>query len=380
MVVDMRRVVLMLFAAVLLIASVPVTASVRGRSRPAPASTSTAVAASTAPAAPGVAVTQELVVDGNLLRVDGRRWIARGVNLYVLPAGWPEATNATYRHRAAIFDRMVALGINSVRLNFWASAWEREAEGLTREVQVERLVEVVEAATDRGLRVLLTWHDFTDDPSGFVTGYDAVFPMMRAVLQQPEIADDPLVHLEPFNEPGGDIGWDAWRPGMLATMTYLRAELGYRRTLFVDTPGWSSRFSPAEADEVLAHDAELRGGAPNVAFANHRYPGANVTYEASGDRATHDAEVLRHVGSYPIVGTEHGWDLDHGHGPRPQWLAELLDHLVTDRIPAGHNGAFAWVWSWHPNGLTRGVDSAAEITTLSEHGRLWQQRYWDRLD
>jgi hypothetical protein len=61
------------------------------------------------------------------------------------------------------------------------------------------------------------------------------------------------------------------------------------------------------------------------------------------------------------------------------WLRELLRHLVGSAIPAGHNGVFAWTWSWDPNGQVVGSADAQAISTLSPYGRLWKDEYYSKM-
>jgi hypothetical protein len=308
-------------------------------------------------------------VDGNLLRLGGKRWIARGTNVYVQEDGDRAAVDGIWRNREAMYDRMVSLGINPVRLNYWTS------------VDPSRVLDHVASAASRGLHVLLCLHDVTGRTGPDLLGtIDAGRRAMTALYETPGIGDNPLVYFEPWNEPGPGP-WPEWRTFMEASVSHLRG-LGYRRLVVVDTPSWSWTFSPEEADRMLAFDASLLGGKAQVVFANHRYPRpkepSDVSYERA-HRAEHDAGVLRHVGLYPILATEHGWNVDDPPQDCERWLRELLRHLTRTAIPAGHNGVFAWMWSWDPNGQVMGFEDERAVSTLSWYGELWEDEYYGKL-
>jgi hypothetical protein len=312
---------------------------------------------------------RSLVVDGNLLKLDGRRWIARGTNVYVQEDGDRATVDGIWRNREAMYDRMVSLGINAVRLSYWTS------------VDPARVRDHVASATARGLHVLLCPHDVTGRTGADLLGMiDAGRRTTTVLYGTPGIGDNPLVYFEPWNEPGPGP-WPEWRAFMEASVSHLRG-LGYRRPIVVDTPGWSWTFSPEDADRMIAFDAALLGGKAQVVFANHRYPRPHQPADVSYDRehrAEHDETVLRHVGTYPILATEHGWNVDDPPQDCERWLRELLRHLVASAIPAGHNGVFAWMWCWDPNGQVEGPADARAITTLSAYGRLWNDEYYSRM-
>lgn len=318
---------------------------------------------------PEAADARSLVVDGNLLKVGGKRWVARGSNVWVQEDGGRAAVDGIWRNREAMYDRMVSLGLNAVRLNYRAS------------VDPARVRDHVASATSRGLHVLLCLHDVTGRTGGELLGkLDAGRRTMTALYARPGVGDNPLVTFEPWNEPG-PVPWPEWRAFMEASVAHLRG-LGYRRPIVVDTPGWSWTFSPEDADRMIAFDASLLGGTAQVVFANHRYPRpkepADVSYDRA-HRAEHEAGVLRHVAAYPILATEHGWNVDDPPQDSERWLRELLRHLVTSAIPAGHNGVFAWTWSWDPNGQVEGSADARAISTSSAYGRLWEDEYYRKM-
>jgi hypothetical protein len=120
----------------------------------------------------------------------------------------------------------------------------------------------------------------------------------------------------------------------------------------------------------------------HVASANHRYPSPKQPADVSYDRvrkAEHEAGVLQYVDDYPIVATEHGWNVDDPPQDGERWLRELLRHLVRSSIPAGHNGVCAWMWCWNPNGQVEGYGDSRAIATLSDYGRLWEDEYYSAM-
>jgi hypothetical protein len=312
---------------------------------------------------------EPLVVDGNLLKLGGRRFVASGSNVWVQEDGWKEAVDGLWRHRESMYDRMASLGLNAVRLNFRAS------------VDPARVQDHVLSATARGLRTFLCLHDTTGRTGpALLEKRDTGLRTLAALHALPGVGDNPLVYLEPWNEPGPGSSAE-WRALMEPTVRRLRG-LGYRRPLVLDTPSWSWSFSPSDADTLMALDSALLGRPAQLVFANHRYPrpraGARTSYDAD-DRATHDADVLRHAARYPILATEHGWNVDDPPQDCERWLRELLRHLLRNAIPLGHNGVLGWMWFWDPNGQTAGYADPAALTALSAYGRLWDEEYYGPL-
>ena len=317
-----------------------------------------------------------LAVRGNLLVVGGSRWIARGVVDYLVPfytdgPGVPDPALASYVHtdfteRNRAFAAMRADGINVVRVPV-GTPGVGSAYHLNLASYVRHLVLVAAAAHAAGLRVLICWWDSLAQGSQLVTSYRADFPMMAAVARA--LRRDPWVFFEPDNEPNG-VTVAQWLRVMEATDREWRRVIGYRGPLVMDTPGYSWSF-PVQAAAALQHlDASLLGSAPQLVFANQRYPDG-VGCFCSTQQAQWQALVGRWVGHYPILGTEYG-DFNAGFPVNGAWLVELARYLLHVAVPRGDNGMITFVWSWvDPNSLT-----TTDHRTLNHLGTGILHSFW----
>ena len=318
-----------------------------------------------------------LQVRGNLIERGGVRFLARGAVDYVLPfysgAGGgadltlKSATEANYADRAAAFRTMRSDGVNLVRIPLGLPGWTSDIYGLGgQKAYLRRLVSVVRAAESAGLVVDLCWFDSLGWGSDLPDRYRRAWPMERAVIEA--VGRDPDVVYEPFNEPNG-LSWGQWSQVIQGTLTEWRRVFGYRGVLILDTIDYSWTFSASAASQVQKFDARLLGSAPQVVFANHRYPNGASCF--CGRQVSNFQQTIgQWVGRYPLIGGEYGVYVA-GFVPNPDWMAQFLP-TIRRLDSNGLNGAILFVWRWvDANSLTK-----AEGSTLSAYGRIVRSELW----
>lgn len=321
---------------------------------------------SSSPNSPPVLRTSaNLLVDGR-----GHRVVLRGVTLYAVPfedagAGHPDpnlqrVTSTVYADRTAIFHSIAATGANVVRIPVSGYSWTHDTYGLGGSAgYLRRLVAIVDAARHAGLYVIIGWWDATAWGTTFPANEPGQAAMMAAVAHA--FRHDGRVMFEPFNEPNG-IGWSSWQGVVTRTLDLWRRQIGYRGVLILDTIAFSWDFDPAQATVVLDEDRRI-AGTPDVVFANHRYANTDTCFCGRAAQAWTD-DVERFVGTFPILGDEYG-NFNAPFPPQPAWTSQFLAYVGTRSIPAGLNGALAFVWYWvDPNTMT-----AADAHTLTAYGR-----------
>lgn len=322
---------------------------------------------------------------GNLLKRGDERFIAVGINQYILNREWQEPCEAFFVHRAAIYDRFVELGFNAQRIGFWAKSYAEPDGFLSKSVQRERIRRICVEAAERGIYSLICLWDTVgqNTEADLARSREHGFPMFEDLMKMPGIGDNPYVMFNPWCEPG-IVAHDIWYRHFELTIRSLRS-MGYKGVIFIDTPTWSWTFREVQ---VSGHVDRLLALDENICFANHRYPQGDLEkgYEYLGDaRRKHVEEVLQYVGKYPILGSEYGWHafLDGPGGAsqnHPLWISQLLDHFVDVDIPAGLNGVLLWKWNWMPDGLTIPENYTREgMLTLSQYGNIANNHLWSRL-
>jgi hypothetical protein len=294
---------------------------------------------------------QALKVQGHLLRDGKDRYILSGVTMYALPfytdsggaadAPLTSTTAYEYAHRVEIFAAMKQAGANTVRIALGTAGYDTDVYGLSKTEYVQRAQNLVAAAKAASLRVIFAWWDSLGFAADLPAKYMTTFPMMTDIYRV--IGADSAVTYEPFNEPNA-ISWDQWLPVAEATVKFWREQLGYHGVLWLDTTGYSWDFDPKYATQLLASDPKV-DGTPQIVFANHRYANLNTCFCGS-EKAGWIAAVGQYVSRYPIAGTEYGWWDGAGFTPMPSWNAQLYDYIVDTAVPAGYNGAAAFVWDW----------------------------------
>ena len=345
----------------------------RGRGRAALVAALVALVALVATSCGGPStVRSALSVRGNLL-VDqaGRRFVVKGVTVEVVPfyAASDEAatlltgaTDAEFANREEVFRSIRAAGANTVRIPVSADVY-RSLSAKAAADYLNRLSASVAAATANGLTVIIGWWDSLAAGSALPDQVGGWLPAMKAVADL--FRRDPSVLYEPMNEPN-DVEWTTWRSVTARVVSYWRKVIGYRGPLVLDTSGYSWNFDPASADAIIALDKGLLGRA-DVVFANHRYANQNTCFCGPEKQAFVDT-IEGVVGKYAILGTEYG-AFNGANPPHLEWNAEFLDYLATTSIPAGLNGAVAFVWHWiDPNTIAQ-----PGTATLTPWGQIVEQ-------
>lgn len=324
-------------------------------------------------------------LSGTTLTVDGERVVLAGASAYVLPfylgpdggadTSLASTTDRVYRERDAMLDRMAAAGVNTLRIPVGTQVFNHDDDvyGLGGPAgYLERLVAVVQSASDRDIRVVVGWWDAHRTGADWATSYSESFPMMRQVREA--LQEQPGVVYEPFNEPH-DVTWDQWQTAMTETVRFWRTELDYDGVLLLDTIGYSWSFDPDYADAMMSVDAGLRpDGSAALAFANHRYAN-NSTCFCDDERATFEQSIGRYLPDYPIIGTEYGRWTGPDFVPQERWNAEFAAYVADSAVPAGLNGYLAFVWDWvDENSMT--TDSGR---VLNDYGQLVSDRVLKKI-
>jgi hypothetical protein len=178
--------------------------------------------------------------------------------------------------------------------------------------------------------------------------------------------------VEPVTEPEVE-SWLDWSARTAELLKYWRATLGYRGIVIVDTPYWSWTFDPKWALRVTSTDASLLGSQSQVVFANGRYSNGSDQFFGQ-DKATWAADILQHVDEFAILGSEYGW----ANAPYPvswKWNQQFFRYLAETAVPAGINGALAFVWHWVDDNTMTENDGL----TLSRAGRQYVAEFVHRL-
>lgn len=292
-----------------------------------------------------------LEVSGNLIHLaSGPRFVVKGVVVYALPFYYDNqavdqplmsVTDQVASDPQGLFATIRATGANTVRIPLSALVYNDNRYGPGGPTgYLERLRAVVRAASAAGLHVVLSWWDALGEGSALLADYKSQFPMMRTVATM--FRHNNRVVYEPYNEPNG-MTWDQWIVLMERTLSYWRADIGYRGLLIADTPMYSWDFEPVYVRRLLQYDAALLGHA-DLVVANHRYPNGSPCF-CGAERASWVAKVGQYVRQFPILGTEYG--IADGIGPAELgWARGFLSYLSSTAIPSGFNGAIGFVWNW----------------------------------
>lgn len=294
-----------------------------------------------------------LTMEGTVLEADGGRFVLAGASAYIMPfytaedGGRDEAlagtTEGAYDNLGAVLEEMSRSGVNTLRVPVAVAGYEEDIYELGgKGGYLDRLRQVVEAAADEDIRVVVGWWDSHSLGAEWLDRYTESFAMMADVHDALE--PWPSVVYEPFNEPH-DITWEQWEPVMEDVVRYWRDDLGYDGVLLLDTIDYSWSFDPDVAQRVLDLDAGLRDGEPAVVFANHRYANDQTCF-CGAELDEWEQEVGQYVDDFPIAGTEYGRWTGPDFQPQEQWNVEFAQHAAQVAVPAGMNGYLAFVWDW----------------------------------
>ncbi len=330
------------------------------------------------PQFPAGASLPAVTVENNLLMTGDSRFVMRGATAYMLPfylvddradTALAYVTSRDYADRDRIFADMRDAGVNTVRIPVSSEGFRDDAYGLGGAAgYLQRLSAIVASARSAGLRVIVGFWLSGAVSDDLARDYPSLFPFMGTVVS--ELGSDDVMY-EPLNEPLG-LSSDLWLSVMSAVVTEWRSDLRYHGVLILDTTGYSWDFSAPAATALMTLDTRLLGGHPNLAFANHRYPNDNTCFCGS-ERQEWASSVEEFASRFPIVGTEYG--IYDATGPAQLgWMRQFLSYVSRYAIPAGFNGAVAFVWDWvDPNSLT--VDDGSKLST---YGRVVAAELWSR--
>ncbi|MEQ8966762.1 MAG: glycoside hydrolase family 5 protein [Azospirillaceae bacterium] len=255
-------------------------------------------------------------------------------------------TNYEYPSAGTI-DAYAAAGCSLVRLPF---RWERLQRRLFADfdlVERQRLIGAVDAATRRGLLVVLDPHNYAGyrlwygDGQGHKIGTEAVpvdaFADFWGRLA-PDFADNPAVLFGLMNEPQG-IGIGPWRDAAQAAIDAIRAT-GAGNLILAPSTDWTGGHSWFKNDKhaVLA---TLRDPAGRMAWEAHQYLDSDnsgthptvVSPVIGPERLARLTEWARARGEMVFLGETNAGDrnaLDRASAP---WraLTGLMDYLLANR-------------------------------------------------
>ncbi len=315
-----------------------------------------------------LSVAKNLIVD-----TGGKRVVLTGASDYLVPFytsddGSPDphladAVTTDFGRRGDDFAAMRKAGYNTVRVPLGVNVYQNNpyyGGGSTE--YLHRLQEVVTSAKAAGLYVIFGWWGLLGGQQS-TEQLQPALDMMRAVAGQ--FAGNPEVLFEPVNEPN-NLDWAGWQTSMKTIVTWWRQTIGYRGPLIIDTINYSWDFDAAQAKTLQSLDAGLLGADSQVVFANHRYANANTCF--CGDELNDwQSSVGANVNTFPILGTEYGWFNNQG-DPQPKWNSQLFSYLASKSVPAGMNGALAFVWHWvDQNSMTTDTSALDDNATMYDH-------------
>jgi Cellulase (glycosyl hydrolase family 5) len=298
-------------------------------------------------------------VEGNrIVSPHGDRFVMKGVVApYGTFAGGDAAGLGRRNERMAPgdFERIASLGANTVKVYVTPAAVERQAER-------ERLDEVVQAARDEGLVVILT---------GFYAEFEETLPWVRRTAE--EYAGDPYVWILPMNEPGCTVpepgaqctDYEDWQRDHRRYVTAIR-EAGMESPIMVNTPGYSWDLTGAR---------EYPLGDEDVVLGAHRYANdaTSLTPEA---RREIERGWARLAARRPVVLDEVGNYNGDGFGNSVEWTREMIDYARRWVERGEGSGVVAFNWRWSdPNTLT-----SPEGGELTEWGRIFVNRFLEAGD
>jgi len=343
-------------------------------------------AVSSAPGA-GAATVAAPYVSGNTLYYgdsgDGvlRRYVLKGAAVHFVEqyadATMQKYTLADWNNRDAILLKMRALGMNTIRIPLTYAAYDA-SQIRSQTAWIDRLQSIVNAADAYDMNVIFSWWDGDTDAANWPSNYQKLFPMLTALFSR--IGNHPRVMYEPWNEPN-HVTWDQWLTPTQQTIAKLRS-LGYTGVIIVDTINWSWSFDPNKAQTILDFDAGVPPApgprrAPNILFSNHRYANTSTCFcDADPGKSEWQNEIGSQVGAFPIAGLEYGY-FNNPYGPTPLWNQQFLQYVADTAVPAGFNGAMAFVWDWVDQNTM--VSPDGERTNLTQWGGIYNDSFLARV-
>ncbi|MBX3081783.1 MAG: cellulase family glycosylhydrolase [Anaerolineae bacterium] len=323
---------------------------------------------STRAASVATAATVGLRVQGvTLVNTDGSRFVVAGINMemyrdYDNGCGW--VTDGTYAIRGVMADKVKALGVNAVRLNY-SYRFLQQSGNLTR------FLDMAQELANRGMYVMPSDHTYT---GGVLSSASASYPMMKSIIDGMRARGlESYLIMNPWNEPGPDISVSAWVQAQKDVLTYLRNTAGFQGVVVMDGTGWATLLDVSAFQSVMSFDAGLRGTA-NVAFSMHLYP--NITGLPS--------QLWTAARQVPLVIGELGQENPGASPLDPNYVKSTISGFLNTGMPNGHNGLFAWIFAWcdSNNMLEDWTDPAVPYSAsspLTAHGVLWRDNYYSKL-
>jgi len=298
----------------------------------------------------------------------GDRFVISGVNMemyrdYANGCGW--VTDGTYAIRAAMADRVKAMGINMVRLNYSARFL----------AQGDNLTKFLDMATElamRGVYVMPADHTYTggalvNSSGGFATKL-AIIEGMRARGLESYLVEGG------YNEPGPNVTVAAWSAAYKNLLTYLRTTAQFKGVVVVDGTGWSTLLDVNAFKALQAIDAGLLGGQANIVFSNHLYPNIQDL----------PAQIWQTANQVPLLIGEIGPE-NPGASPFDlQYVRNVISGFMNAGYAAGHNGIMFWILGFcDSNKMMEDWENPSVPYTatskLSSFGQLAVDAYYSKL-
>lgn len=303
-----------------------------------------------------------------LVNASGTRFVIAGLNMemyrdYANGCGW--VTDGTYAVRGVMADKVKALKVNAVRLNY---AYRFLAQGSN----LTKFLDMAQELANRGIYVMPSDHTYT---GGVLSNASASYPMMKNIVDGMRARGlESYLIMNPWNEPGPDISVSAWVTAQKGVLTYLRNTANFKGVVVLDGTGWSTMLDVSAFQSVQTHDASLLGSA-NVAFSHHLYP--NITGLPS--------QLWTAAKQVPLLVGELGQENPGASPLDPNYVKNTINGFLNTGMPNGHNGLFAWIFAWcDTNKMLNDWEGDASVpysasSTLSSHGVLWRDNYFNKL-
>lgn len=315
------------------------------------------------PGSPGLHVSGVLLKD-----TSDDRFVIRGANLemyrdYFGGCGW--ASDGFYDERVVMIDKIVALGINFVRLNYTGTT-------LAGGGRLTKFLDVAEELASRGIYVMPSDHQFT---GGSLSTASSSYAMMGSIIDG-FVARGIIDYLvmNPWNEPGPGMTAATWKTAQQGVLSYLRTTKNFHGVVVLDGSSWATMLDTFTFGQVMTYDGTLNSGTPNVMFSHHLYP--NITGLPASIWAAAD-EV-------PLLIGELGQENPGASSLDPSYVTSVITGFLGTGRPAGHNGLIAWILNWCDTNKmwedwTNPSVAYSVSTPLNTYGQLWRDEYYSVL-
>lgn len=323
-----------------------------------------------------------LRVDGvRVERANGDRFVFSGANVemyrdYRLGQGPGAACNYAsdgfYTVRVEMAARLKALGVNSIRLNYKYTNLDQ--------TNLAKFLDVAQAFIEAGLYVMPSDHSYTGAGLGSAS---QSYPMMRNIIQgiRDRGLDTDYLIMNPFNEPGPDITPADWVLAQQKVINYLRRDSAFDGLIVLDGTGWATMLDVARFNGLIKYDADLRTAilgetAPGkLVFSHHLYP--NIGFSGLPTNIGNNSAAV------PLTVGELG---QYNETPlSPGYVKQVIAAALTQWIPAGHNGLWAWIVNWCDDNkqlndwkVNPGVPYSPN-EAFTSYGAIWNTDYYAKF-